>query len=228
MKTFKVNELKHFLTIKNAVNIGYIKKILTYDPDCKPIDRISHGYSETKVQNEKGFYMRDKYRYKKKKEEKIAMDKTLFENITVSRLNPSALSVSKAFIASEQLSLCMLMFSDGQAFNYYEVKYRHVKLGGKKTPRSIWFDPAHISSFSEWLIFLFEMEIFEAYQLFKKEKTPALNPLNHFTFVQENISMNNIHKYIDNLLLVYSEKRFSGKYAKKNSKKEAIFGGEDE
>lgn len=42
--------------------------------------------------------MRTNYRYKKKKEEKMQMDKILLENITVSRLCPYAFSVKKSFI----------------------------------------------------------------------------------------------------------------------------------
>jgi hypothetical protein len=55
-----------------------VKLILTHQPECKPIDRISHGYSESYMANNvKVLYQRDKYRYKKKKEEKMAMDKIL-------------------------------------------------------------------------------------------------------------------------------------------------------
>jgi hypothetical protein len=121
LRMFSVNQLKQIITIKSPYNVGFIKKIMSYEPECKPIDRISHGYSETKVQNDKGFYVRDKYRYKKKKEEKMAMEKQLFENITVSRDCPWSFSVRKSFIKSEELKRCMLLFSDDMAFSYCEV-----------------------------------------------------------------------------------------------------------
>jgi hypothetical protein len=115
-------KLKHILTIKNSVYSSYLKKILEFQPECKPIDRLSHGYSETKVQNEKSFYMREKYRYKKNKEEKMAMDKILLENITASRIKSNILSLKQEFIASQQLKRCMLLYSDGMVFQYIEIK----------------------------------------------------------------------------------------------------------
>ena len=72
-----MNQLKQILTIKNTISLSYIQKILTYNPDCKPLDRLTHGYSEPKVQGKKSFYQRDRYRYKKKKEEKMKMEKVL-------------------------------------------------------------------------------------------------------------------------------------------------------
>lgn len=50
------------------------------------------------------------------------MDKILFENITVSRLNPWAFSLKKAFIKSKDFARCMLLFSDEQIFNYTDMK----------------------------------------------------------------------------------------------------------
>ena len=69
--------LKHVLTIKNPVHLQKIKTILTHDPECKPIDRMLHAFSENRVKNETCLYVRDKYRYKKHKEEKRAMDSIL-------------------------------------------------------------------------------------------------------------------------------------------------------
>ena len=164
--------------------------------------------------------MREKCRYKKKKEEKLAMDKVLLENLTISRVSPLMFSIKKAFIASDGLRKCMLLFSDGHAFNYYELKYMHVKLGADKHLYSLWFDPLHIHSFSEWLVYLFEMEIYEAYTLSRKEKGPhPLNHINHFTYVQENITRAHLKKYIENVASTHSEKIRNGKYAKKSTKR---------
>ena len=122
LKSYTVHQIKYILTIKNPQNIEYLKRILNFKPECKPIDRISHGYSETKANYGDGFYQRDLYRYKKKKEEKVAMDKILLENITVSRLNQYMLSVKKEYIRSGEMSRCMLLFSDDQVFNYFQLK----------------------------------------------------------------------------------------------------------
>ncbi len=55
-------------TIKNPANSIYIKWIFEQHPEAKPIDRISHGYSLAKVnKTQKLIYLRDKYRYKKRK-----------------------------------------------------------------------------------------------------------------------------------------------------------------
>ena len=117
-----IDTLKHILTVKAPANCNYLKLILSYEPDCKPIDRLTHAYSETRVHNEKGFYMRTNYRYKKKKEEKVQMDKVLLENITVSRLCPYVFSVKKSFIESGELRKCMMLYSNNLAFQYYEAK----------------------------------------------------------------------------------------------------------
>jgi hypothetical protein len=66
--------------------------------------------------------MREKYRYKKNKEEKMAMDKILLENITASRIKSNILSLKQEFIASQQLKRCMLLYSDGMVFQYIEIK----------------------------------------------------------------------------------------------------------
>lgn len=120
LKQFSVNEIKQILTIKSPEGIDYIQRLLTYQledkPPYKPVDRLDHGYSENIMNNQKGIYVREKYRYKKKKEEKKAMEELLVENITVSRGNQWALSVRKSFIQSGQLSQCMLLFSDEMAF----------------------------------------------------------------------------------------------------------------
>ncbi len=122
LDTLNVNQIKHILTVKNPNSIAYLIKIMSFEPNSKPIDRILHGYSETKFQDKKGFYLREKYRYKSKKDDKIAMDKVLFENITVSRVNSLAFSVRKSFIQSGELKRCLLLFSDGNAFSFYDVK----------------------------------------------------------------------------------------------------------
>lgn len=53
----------------------------------------------------------------------------------------------------------MMLLSDGQIFNFY--KYLHRKLGSFN--ESIWFKNNSISSFSQWVTRLFELEIFEIY-----------------------------------------------------------------
>lgn len=92
---FNVSQIKHFLTIKSAPNLEYIERITSYN-DFKPKNRMTHGYSEKVIMGEsKTIYLRDQYRYKSRKEEKIAIDEIFLENITASRSNPYALSVKK-------------------------------------------------------------------------------------------------------------------------------------
>lgn len=123
LQSLSINVIKHVLTIKNPANSIYIKRILGEHPEFKPVDRISHGYSEVNInKNQKYIYQRDKYRYKKKKEEKVVMDKILFENITVSRLTPCSFSLKKSFIKSKHFSECMMLFSDYNLFNFTDLK----------------------------------------------------------------------------------------------------------
>lgn len=104
----------------------------------------------------------------------------------------------------------------------------HVKLGEEKNLKSLWFEPTYVKSFSEWMVHFFEIEIFTTYHLLKKGKSSPVNEFNHFTFVEENITKENIRNYVSKVLEVYSEKRHNGKYAKKTSKKEGLFCFEEE
>lgn len=104
----------------------------------------------------------------------------------------------------------------------------HVKLGGEKTPKSIWFEFTRISSFSEWLMSFFEIEIWEAFNMHQKEKIVFRNELNHLTFTSENITIDNVKTIAKNILVVYTERKHSGKYAKKTSKREGLFGGNED
>ena len=71
---FNVSQIKHFLTIKIPSNLEYIQRITSY-LDFKPKDRMTHGYSEGAIVNEsRAIYKREQYRYKNKKEEKMAID----------------------------------------------------------------------------------------------------------------------------------------------------------
>lgn len=56
---------------------------------------MEHGYSETKIQNETALYWREHFRYKTNKNSKKEMDLLLLNNLTVSRINPYSLSVTK-------------------------------------------------------------------------------------------------------------------------------------
>lgn len=147
---FNVSQIKHFLTIKIPINLEYIQRITSY-LDFKPNERMTQGYCEKTIMNEsKAIYMRPKYRYKNKKEEKIAIDECFLENITASRLNPFALSVKKEYIRNGKLSECMLVLSDHQIFNCITAKYLHSQLGSYQD--SAWFKITTINSFSMWLV----------------------------------------------------------------------------
>lgn len=71
---FNVSQIKHFLTIKIPSNLEYIQRI-TSCLDFKPKNRMTHGYSERVIMDEsKTIYLREQYRYKSKKEEKMGID----------------------------------------------------------------------------------------------------------------------------------------------------------
>ena len=74
LKGFNFDQIKEIITIKNNNNIHLIKSILHYKPDCKPIDYITHGYCKNQIQNDSTIYVREKFRYKNKKESKKKMD----------------------------------------------------------------------------------------------------------------------------------------------------------
>jgi hypothetical protein len=59
--------------------------------------------------------------------------------------------------------------------------------------RSLWFDPGRISSFAEWILYLLEMEIYEA---FRSRGSGGLEVLDHFSFVEEQVSREVVRKYL--------------------------------
>lgn len=190
---FNVSQIKHFLTIKTPANQDYIKSI-TSCFDFKPKNRMTHGYSESAIINEqKTIYLREQYRYKSRKEEKIKIDEIFLENITASRLNPFALSVKKEYIRNGKLSECMLVLSDHQIFNSITAKYHHSQLGSYQD--SAWFKITTINSFSMWLVRAFELEIFHAYYTHE-----SVHSINRFVFAEECLTRERVRKMLEGIV----------------------------
>ncbi len=89
--------------------------------------------------------------------------------------------------------------------------------------KPVWFDPTHLKSLSEWLVYLFEAELWECFHLHRQAKTSLNSQVNHFTYAAQCVPLEVLTHHLEQILHVLCECASSGRYGKKSGKREVFF-----